>query len=127
MTVKRKRPMQRGKPLQRSPMKARSTRSAKSKGHLFAKGRCPEYLAYLRTRRCVVCSRKGWQQMTRTQAAHVRSRGAGGVDLGNAISLCGEHHHQQGFLGRVTFQELYGISMADEAARQTLAFLESGG
>ncbi len=63
----------------------------------FKQGRDPNFLAWIRQLDCaranVVCVGEP------VQAAHVKSRGAGGGDIGNVIPLCRTHHqwqHQDG-------------------------------
>jgi hypothetical protein len=59
-----------------------------------------EYLRWLRTRPCYICSRVlGKRQESVTEAAHVGDRGLGQKcpDL-EAIPLCGIEHHREGKL-----------------------------
>ena len=43
--------------------------------------------------------------------AHVRSRGAGGLDHANVVPLCRKCHIEQGGAGIKTFQARHGIDM----------------
>lgn len=57
------------------------------------------------------------------EAAHVRTRGAGGADRGNLVPLCPMHHdEQEGDTQR--FEQKYGIRLAVEAARLLLLYVE---
>jgi hypothetical protein len=52
-----------------------------------------------------------------TQAAHVKSRGAGGKAESNIVSLCLHHHTEQHQLGILTFQTKYQIDLQSHAER----------
>lgn len=52
----------------------------------------------------------GWPA-TRAEAAHVRSKGAGGPDKGNTIPLCMGHHHEQHLIGIRSFEKRYGLDL----------------
>ena len=83
----------------------------KAKGRSrFPKRRCPEYLAYIRTLPCVICGASG------VDPAHVRSRGAGGDDVGNTVPLCRECHDSQHTVGRVSFERKHRVDLALAAA-----------
>lgn len=47
---------------------------------------------------------------------HVRTRGAGGKDLGNVVPLCRRCHSQRHDLGLEWIRETYGVDLAAEAA-----------
>jgi hypothetical protein len=53
----------------------------------------------------------------RIDAAHVRSRGAGGRDAGNVIPLCRRHHAEQHRRGVLTWQYERRVDMRAEAER----------
>lgn len=65
---------------------------------------------------CVVPScRVAWPQ--KLEAAHVRSRGAGGADAGNVVGLCHLHHlwlHQHGIR---SFEKRHQVSLEVAASR----------
>lgn len=105
------------KPLRRSRMKCRGPRTRKSGGHLFTHGRSPEYLAYVRTFPCAVCMANGLEQETRTQACHVRSRGAGGGDVGNVWPGCEAHHMEQHAKGFAHMTRKYHVHLDRVAVR----------
>jgi len=111
-------------PLKRSRLKTRGKRSKKSGGQLFhgAKFRDPDYLTWMRRRTCIAFEQApavgyGPQHEGRVQAAHVKSRGAGGVDRGNCIPLCARHHAEQHALGLTSFAAKYGLDLRAEALR----------
>ena len=80
----------------------------------FKEGRDRAYLDWVKGQPCILAGPDCWGP---TDPAHVRSRGAGGVDRGNAVACCRGHHEEHGRTGIKTFQERYGISMTDTAAR----------
>lgn len=108
---KRVTPLKRStKPIKRSPI----TRK-KGKPKRFAVRRVPEYAAWIRNGWCIL----GGACEGFTEAAHVRSRGAGGDDVGNLVRLCKKHHAEQHTLGIRSFQRKYCIDM--KLAAETLA------
>ena len=66
----------------------------------------------VRTLRCLV----GAGCEGAVEAAHVRSRGAGG-DRRDLIPLCSRHHREQHACGIKTFSARYGLDLQAEAAR----------
>lgn len=50
------------------------------------------------------------------QVAHVKSRGAGGPDFGNVVSLCLAHHYEEHTIGRKSFEARYGLDLKTAAA-----------
>jgi len=50
------------------------------------------------------------------EAAHVRSRGAGGTRR-DLVPLCQGHHREQHARGVVTFEKTYGVNLDAEARR----------
>jgi len=52
----------------------------------------------------------------RVEAAHLKTRGSGGYDVGNTVPLCPVHHDEQE--GRTAeFEARYGLDLKAEAAR----------
>lgn len=98
--------------MKRSPMKRRGKRTKKSKGHLFPKLVDDTYRDYIRVQPCLVPI---GPHEGRVQVCHVRSRGAGGPDYGNAIPMCMRHHAQQHAMGIKTFQNFYNLDLAVHA------------
>jgi hypothetical protein len=68
----------------------------------------PAFLEFVKALPCVVCGEGP------CDAAHVRSRGAGGKAC-DVTSLCFDCHRLQHELGVVTFGNLYGIKLKDAA------------
>ena len=72
----------------------------------FRHRRNPAYVAFVRTMPCLVC----WRMPA--EAAHVRSRGAGGNDVGNVVPLCHEHHMEQHTIGIRSFEQRHHVELA---------------
>lgn len=98
-------------------MKCMGPRTKKSGGHLFTKGRDPEYLAYVRSFPCAICLPNGLEQESRTRACHVRSRGASGGDVANTYPGCDRHHEEQHLKGFAHMKRKYRVDLADVALR----------
>lgn len=82
--------------------------------------------AWIRTLPCEACKSMGYEpQLARTEACHVKSRGAGGTSE-HLIPLCTFHHGSQHVLGIKTFEERFGISLTEMAAHlETLWQMET--
>lgn len=77
--------------MQRTPLKR--TRMRKAKPRRLAHGN-PAYLEWIRSLPCVICSRGGRRQQSRTDAHHAGPRGLGQkVADEQAIPLCHHEHH----------------------------------
>lgn len=115
--MKRGKSLARGKPLKKSGMRrGRSQRSARSGGHLFPRRRDPQYAAWIRAQPCLLAGRSDWFCCVgRIEAAHVKSRGAGGDDHANILSLCWGHHIQQHTIGSRSFEKRWGVDLKAEA------------
>jgi hypothetical protein len=83
----------------------------------FPHRRHPAFLAWLRTYPCVLCGNSA-------EPAHVKSRGAGGDDIGNTVPLCRTHHREQHDTGIQSFARKYGIDLAQVAAGYGEAFTQ---
>ena len=59
------------------------------------------------------------------EAAHVRSRGAGGSDFDNLVSLCGWHHQEQHRIGVRSFEYRYRVRLRPLARKLTGAWLHA--
>src|SRR5262245_6313406 len=79
----------------------------------FPKKRDPEYCEWVRRRWCVLWLRGDCSG--RLEVAHVKSRGAGGGDVGNVVPLCTKHHARQHTMGRSAFEMAYRRNLATEA------------
>ncbi len=117
--VKRGTPVPRSTPLRPGKPPTRSTPLRAKGGHRFPKRVHKQFRIWLRAQRCVIpeCN-----QPEPVQVAHVRSRGAGGTDLGGAVSLCAHHHALQHQLGIHTFQREHGIDLWSMAGQQADEF-----
>tara|TARA_R110000824_G_scaffold18676_1_gene73566 strand:- start:7285 stop:7638 length:354 start_codon:yes stop_codon:yes gene_type:complete len=62
-----------------------------------------------------------------TQAAHVKSRGAGGKAESNIVSLCLHHHMEQHQMGILSFQAKYQIDLKSHAERIEQLYQKHGG
>jgi hypothetical protein len=62
-----------------------------------------------------------------TQAAHVKSRGAGGKAESNIVSLCLHHHTEQHQMGILSFQAKYQIDLKSHAERIEQLYQQHGG
>lgn len=69
-----------------------------------------DYLKYLRSLPCAVCTTLAEKQTSRTEAHHTRSRGAFGGDDG-AVNLCTRHHKAWHLLGRKSFKQKFGVDL----------------
>jgi len=117
-------PLKRRKPLKRGGrIKAHGPRNKKSGGHLFPAGVDEDYREWVRARSCVVRGHSSEKYHAEhvcqgaIQVCHVKSRGSGGVDAGNVVSMCWRAHFQQGLLGIRAFQQHWGVNLAVEAVQ----------
>ncbi len=127
----KKTPLKRGtKPLKRGkPMKRSGRIKARGKSR-FPKRRDPAFIAWIRGQHCCVPVGKYWWPDRPTgivEPAHVQTRGAGGLDKGNTVPMCQQHHAEQHTLGIQTFQKKYGIDLKREAADYARRYLEETG
>ena len=115
MSLRRSAPLPRGLPPQRS-VPVRKKRSRPRRGP----DRCPEYLAWIRTLACVVCSRMGGGA-TVIEAAHTRALGRRGKGQKtsdfSAIPLCAAHHRENPDsyhrLGDQEFSRKHGLALEE--------------
>ena len=68
-----------------------------------------ELVAWINAMGCLVCGRAP------SDAAHVRSKGAGGGWDRNLVPLCRVHHTEQHQIGIKTFQTKYNLDLKAEA------------
>lgn len=120
--------MKRSQPLKRTALKRGKPMKRKGgKPKRFAKLRNPDYLAWIRTLPCTVGHKVAYPPLWRCawigdrlaiEAAHLKTRGSGGADLGNVVPLCPWHHmEQEGYTKR--FNEMYNVDL--RAIAETLA------
>ena len=125
-------PLKRGKPLKASKGLKRATKPLKRNAPLKAKGgrrfkknADPAYLAWIRTQPCAAWTmarlggplcpiRFQFRYCTgRVEAAHVKSRGAGGGDFGNVLPICAGEHARQHNIGIASWAASYGLTLDD--------------
>lgn len=70
---------------------------------------------------CVACLVTGRRQESRTQADHIRTRGAGGKEVGNLWPLCAHHHDERHRVGLTTFEAMHNLNA--EKAGQDVEYL----
>lgn len=103
-------PLTRGKPL---PSRSKDgAKRARVRRRQFGSD---EFMDWLHALRCAVPGCVVWK----VEAAHARSRGAGGT-AADILPLCGGpagHHAEQHAIGVRTFERKYGFSMREAAAR----------
>jgi hypothetical protein len=75
----------------------------------FPKGASPDYLAWIRTLTCCVGN---LECEGAVEAAHVKSKGAGGCDEGNTVPCCTRHHFIQHTIGIRSFAVRYDLNLA---------------
>lgn len=97
--------------MRRSPLR-RARRLVVRGGSRFPKRRCPDFLAWVRTLPCLLADRGGCLGII--IPAHVKTRGAGGDDVGNVVPLCVKHHDEQHH-GIQSFEAKYGLDLAARA------------
>lgn len=79
-----------------------------------------EFLDWISEQPCTVCGQGTYHDEVGAflcDPAHVKSRGAGGEDIGNVIPLCRYHHSKQHQIGWQRFEKGYNIRAAIVAAR----------
>jgi len=86
------------------------------------RGELPQYLAFVRRRTCVV---KGcWKY---TQASHIVFDGQGKVsskvDDTQAVPKCERHHEEYHRIGRVEFEQKYGLDFAQIIIQLLTAYI----
>lgn len=118
--MKRSAPLTRGKPLRRRKPIAPANKKRRADRRAIAFG---ERAPLVREMRCVAHqpwpwgAPPAWRRCEgEIEAAHVRSRGAGG-DRRDLVPLCSRHHRQQHDVGIETFQKIYALNLGAHAAR----------
>ena len=103
------------------PMKRTAKLKVKGKAR-FPKGVDEAYRAWIREQPCCVplcvetVIRRAVGTWHGSEAAHVRSRGAGGADDGNLLPLCHTHHCEQHRIGIKSFAAKHGVDLRALAA-----------
>lgn len=105
-------------------------RAKKPRKPLTSKGgpeRDTARMVYVGTLPCVACESVGLIQRSRSQADHIRSRGAGGKEVGNLWPLCAKHHDERHIKGLRRFAYEYDVIPQAEGAFVEAAYLEFTG
>lgn len=106
-----KRPgIQRKTPLKRGTKRLKTRKVSRR----FAKLRDEAFRKWVASRWCFI-GEQCWGEGI--DACHVKTRGAGGADLGNLVPMCRAHHTEQHTLGIRSFQRKHGVDMKAEAQR----------
>ena len=85
----------------------------------FKGGRDPRFLKWVRlTQDCLICGGMA-------EPAHIKSRGAGGKDLGNVLALCRKHHDEQHHQGIETWTARYGLDLQEAADALATKYLKT--
>ena len=100
--------MKRGGPLKRTQLRKQNRKRLQRR--FTEQFDSPAFISFVSALPCVVCGEGP------CDAAHVRSRGAGGKAC-DIAPLCRDCHRLQHDLGIVTFGNLYGLSLRDAASR----------
>ena len=93
--------------MKRSPIK-RSSTAAKRKARFARAFGSKERVRQIQQSPCLVCGK------VPSEAAHVRSRGAGGGP-DDLVPLCSGHHSEQHTAGTKTFEKRHGLDLRAEA------------
>lgn len=101
-------------------LKAKTKLKARRIAKRFAARRDPAYADWIRQMVCLVCCGRP------AEAAHVRSRGAGGDDRGNLVPLCHQHHAEQHRIGIRSFADRYDINLVGTAANLGAVYQKGG-
>lgn len=81
----------------------------------FAHRRDKAYMAWIHTQPCVLSKAEDHECRGPLEAAHVKSRGAGGDDRRNVVPLCQRAHRQQHTWGIRTFELFWLVDLKSEA------------
>lgn len=95
----RKRPKAKPRGLTRSPMRRRANQVPRD----------TDRMVFVRAYPCVICTHTGRKQRSKSEADHIRTRGAGGKEAGNLWPLCRAHHDERHRRGLRGFAYEYGV------------------
>lgn len=119
--------MKSGRPLKRGKrLKARKVPKA------FQHRRDPAYCDWIRQRGCIVRGKVGPNGREHVcqgavQVCHVKSRGSGGDDHANVVSMCWRAHFQQGLMGIASFSNHWNVDLRAHAVRLWKLYQQGGG
>ena len=106
----------------RKPIRRSRVRQKAGKPKRFAKRRDYPYLRWIREQPCVVETARPEEVHVLlwyiAEAAHLKTRGAGGSDRENVVPLCRIHHNEQE--GKTAaFERKYGVDLRKLAQQYT--------
>ena len=108
----------------RTPIRARRK---DPKRRRFAGRRCKPFREWVAEQRCVLRDSFGHYCLGTVQCCHVKSRGAGGSDVGNCFPGCAVAHTRQHDMGIDSFQHYYDVDLPLIAARLAQSWLSLHG
>jgi hypothetical protein len=73
----------------------------------FPRFRDEQWCAYIRSLPCLI----GHACEGPTEPDHVRTRAAGGVDVGGTVPLCRKHHRERHTTGIISFQLKHSVDL----------------
>lgn len=115
-------------PRKPKPKKGVKKVNAKRGGRRFPENVDDGLRDYVRMLPCVICgSLERSQWCGPTEAAHVKSKGAGGKDWDNLIPLGTHHHREQHVIGIKSFEFKYQVRLKSLARVMTAAYLKTRG
>lgn len=107
----------------------------------FPRRRCQPYLDWLKAQACRITGKRtgdwfSWLPLRGFRTVyypfqivvdpmHVKSRGAGGQDLWNALSVAHHLHEESHRIGVKSFAKKYGVNLEALAAEQTRQWLDT--
>lgn len=96
-------------------VKVRKHLKARREPKAFQHRRVPAYREWIQGYACLLRGRDSKIRcplgVFGSECAHVKSRGAGGDDIGNCVPLCPDHHQEQHRIGIQSFQKRHGIDL----------------
>ena len=102
--------------MKRTPLKRKTALKARGKSR-FPKRRAPKYVAWIRKQSCSMLGKivNNYYHVCLgpVEAAHLKSRGAGGGDRENCLSLCSFSHGTQHTIGLKSWAALYRMTVED--------------
>lgn len=103
--------MKRGGPLKRKTRLRRKTWMRRSNPERRAALKAEQFGPCAAMARTLPCCVLTCDALPPSEAAHVRSRGAGGRDRANVAPLCREHHREQHDVGIVSFEAAHDLDL----------------
>jgi hypothetical protein len=113
--------MKRGGPLKRKTRLRRKAWMRRSNHERRAALKAEQFGPCAVMARTLPCCVRTCDEPPPSEAAHVRSRGAGGRDRANVAPLCRDHHREQHTIGIVSFEAEHDLDL--EAVARAVAQL----